>query len=354
MGCACKAGIGAQSLLRELVSAALAAPCRGREGGSILRFEVEGRLAGLLPVIRAPRYYRYPLPQLASWVHDNCFLGAPLVERGCEVAFWRALLAWADRRAGTSLFLHLRSLPLSGPLHDALETVLTEQGRPGAVVHREARALLASDLSPEAYLEASLTGKKRKELRRQSARLSELGHVAVERQEDGEGIAAWCEEFLALEAKGWKGEAGSALASAPGTRALFVESLAGAAGQGRLERLTLRLNGGPIAMLASFLTSPGAFSYKTAFDESFARYSPGVLLQRENLAMLERPGIDWTDSCASADHPMIDHLWRERRVVGRYSIAIGGALRRALFTRLLRAETARAAPVLPPSEDLPA
>ena len=37
------------------------------------------------------------------------------------------------------------------------------------------------------------------------------------------------------------------------------------------------------------LTPPGAFSYKTAFDERYARFSPGVLLQRENLAMLERP-----------------------------------------------------------------
>ena len=67
-----------------------------------------------------------------------------------------------------------------------------------------------------------------------------------------------------------------------------------------------------IAMLATFLTPPGAFSYKTAFDERYARFSPGVLLQRENLAILQRDGIAWTDSCAAADHPMIDHIWRER------------------------------------------
>jgi len=211
----------------------------------------------------------------------------------------------------------------------------------------EERALLASPLAPDAYLEQAMTGKKRKELRRQYSRLSELGPLAWERETGAEGLDAWCEAFLALEASGWKGRAGSALACDPATAALFRESLAGAAARGRLERLALRLDGHPIAMLATFLTPPGAFSFKTAFDEGFARFSPGVLLQRENLAMLERDDVAWTDSCAAADHPMIDHIWRERRPIGRLSIAIGGMARRALFSRLLSAELSRQSPTGP-------
>ena len=92
-------------------------------------------------------------------------------------------------------------------------------------------------------------------------------------------------------------------------------------------------------MLANFIAPPGAFSFKTAFDERFARFSPGVLLQRENLALLERAGVDWCDSCASADHPMIDHFWRERRAIGRVSVGIGGKLRRAAFRAIARVET---------------
>ena len=38
---------------------------------------------------------------------------------------------------------------------------------------------------------------------------------------------------------------------------------------------------------------------------------------------------------------MIDHIWRERRPVGRLSIAIGGKLRRTLFGQLLRRELGR-------------
>ena len=92
-------------------------------------------------------------------------------------------------------------------------------------------------------------------------------------------------------------------------------------------------------MLATFLCPPGAFSFKTAFDERYARFSPGVLLQRENLELLARPDIVWTDSCAAMDHPMIDHFWRERRTVARHSIAIGGKVRRLVFRTLAARET---------------
>ncbi|RYE53161.1 MAG: hypothetical protein EOP20_13820, partial [Hyphomicrobiales bacterium] len=84
-----------------------------------LRFELGGRLAGLLPVVRPSRYYRYPFPHLANWLHPNMFCGAPLVAQGCEVAFWQAMLRWVDRESGAALFLHLRDLPLGGMKHPA-------------------------------------------------------------------------------------------------------------------------------------------------------------------------------------------------------------------------------------------
>ncbi|OYZ19261.1 MAG: hypothetical protein B7Y31_15060 [Novosphingobium sp. 16-62-11] len=128
---------------------------------------------------------------------------------------------------------------------------------------------------------------------------------------------------------------------APETEALFRTSLEHAAALGKLERLTLALDDKPIAMLANFLTAPGSFSFKTAFDEAYSRFSPGVLLQRENLALLSRPDIQWCDSCAAPDHPMIDSLWTERRPIGRISVALGGKLRRTAFETLLALELRR-------------
>ncbi len=307
----------------------------------LVRFERAGELIGLLPVERARRYSRWPLPHLASWLHPNCFLGAPLVQYGEEAAFWQALLARADAKPGAALFLHLAAMPLDTRLADALFATCAAQRRRIALVRREERAMLASTMAPVDYLAHALPGKKRKELRRQQARLAELGTVATVRQDDAQGIHEWINAFLSLEARGWKGREGSALAAVPGTAVLFRGALAEAAARGKLERLSLTLDGRPIAMLASFLSAPGAFSFKTAFDEDFARFSPGVLLQLENLAMLDRKTIDWTDSCAATDHPMIDSLWEQRRPIGRLSVAIGGFARRAVFGKLADIELGR-------------
>lgn len=301
--------------------------------------ERDGRLEGIMPLARFRSYDRYPLPHLGNWLHANAFCGSPLVAAGAERAFWRELLAWADENAGAALFLHLHELPAGGAAFHALRDEIAAAPRPAAVVKRSERAMLSSTLTPEAYLEQSLSGKKRKELRRQHNRLAEEGALAFERRQDGESLERWIEAFLALEAAGWKGTEGSALASRRDTRAFFVEALSGAAAAGRLERLTLSLDARPVAMLANFLTPPGAFSFKTAFDERLARFSPGVLLQRENLALLARDDIAWADSCAAAGHPMIEHIWREKRTILRVSLGVGGQARRALGRGLLRAET---------------
>ncbi|MFN4020483.1 MAG: GNAT family N-acetyltransferase [Erythrobacter sp.] len=299
----------------------------------------DGRLSGLMPVVRRARYYGHRVPHASGWLHANAFCGVPLVAAGLEEDFWRALLAHFDRTARRALFLHLPLLPAGGPVDAALERVLAAGKRAHYRVAEENRALLTGALSAAEYLERAMSAKKRKELRRQHNRLAEEGALAFERLEGEAGIAEWTREFLALEAAGWKGEAGSALASAADTCALFTQSLAGAAAAGRLERLALRLDGRAIAMLVNFLTPPGAYSFKTAYDEAYARFSPGMLLQLENLALLEHAEVDWADSCAVEGHPMIERLWRgQRRMVSR-NIAIGGLLRRAAFRLLMAYET---------------
>lgn len=307
----------------------------------LLCFHVDGQLAGLMPFHRSRSYYSYPFPHAANWVHPNCFLGAPLVARGCEAAFWRALLEWVDRHSRSALFLHLTEMPLTGEMYDGLEEVIAEQNRPSGIVMRQERPVLSSPLGSESYFESAYSSKRRRELRRQFNRLSEAGEVAFVWHWDDAAIAAWCEDFLRLEASGWKGEAGSALACSEGTRALFCQALEAAAARGKLVRAALLLDGRPVAMLANFVAAPGSFGFKTAFDEGFAPYSPGVLLEREYLKTLDRGDIAWCDSCAAPDHPVMAEMWTARRAIGRISVGIGGPVRRAAFKAILAQELGR-------------
>lgn len=286
------------------------------------------QLIGVLPLVVEQGYGRVPVRFVQNWRHHHHFFGAPLVAAGREQDFWRALLTGLDGEGWAPGFLHLRDLTEGGPLHVALNAVATELWRPTHIAYRETRALLQSALSPEAYYEQAVRKKKRKELARLGNRLREEGQLTSRSFAPGDDLALWCDAFLQLEGSGWKGREGSALNATPATEAFFRDALAGAQAEGRLQIVALDLDGQPIAMLVNFITPPGSFSFKTAFDERFARFSPGVLVQRDNLAILDRDDVDWMDSCASENHPMIDSFWTERRTMLRVTVPLAGRRRR--------------------------
>ncbi len=304
----------------------------------VVRDGSDGPVIGIMPLAPAAHYGRLPLRHVTGWAHPNHFLGSPLVRAGFESLFWSILLGWCDAAAWARTLLHVPRLTEGGPLHHALVDVARVRGGEPETVHREERALLESSLSPADYWDAAVRPKKRKELRRQANRLAEQGEVRLRRWEAGEAIDTWIDAFLDLEARGWKGRAGSALASHTDTQAWFRAILVGAADAGRLDMRTLDLDDRPLAMLINFLSPPGGFSFKTAFDEDYSRFSPGVLLQQANLDLLDDPTIDWVDSCAAPGHPMIDSVWRERRALVWINVPLSAPGDRLRFATLAKAE----------------
>lgn len=292
-------------------------------------------LVGLLPIAGATRYGRMRARHVENWLHYHAFLGTPLVRAGHEDAFWSQALAALD---ATDLpgFVHLVGLTGGGSVTRALL-----RARPGAaVVHRCERALLDSDLSPAAYYETVVRKKKRKEIGRLRARLAEMGAVVSRRLESRDALDEWTDAFLMLEASGWKGRDGAALGNEAETIGFLRATLAAAFDARRLDMLRLDVDGRAVAMLINFVAAPGSFSFKIAYDEAFARFSPGVLIQLDNLGVLDRADIGWMDSCAAQGHPMINSLWAERREIVRVSVPLDGLRRRATFAACRALETA--------------
>lgn len=282
-------------------------------------------LIGLLPVVTRTRHGRLPIGCVSNWIHDHCFFGAPMIRRGRELAAWRDFMTQLDAAPWARGFLHLEALDAAGANAAAIEALCVEQRRGRREIHRYDRAMLRSDLDADSYWESQVRSKKRKELRRLQKRLAELGVVEQRLLTDPADLPLWCDAFLALEASGWKGAAGSALACKAGDSAFFRAACAAAIAAHRLHFLRLDLDGRPIAMLVNFRHGEGGFSFKIAIDEALGRFSPGVLIEIANLhAVQGDPEIGWMDSCAAADHPMIDSLWAERRTIVQYRIALHG------------------------------
>ena len=163
-------------------------------------------------------------------------------------------------------------------------------------------------------------------------RLSDRGALTFSILEDTDEIVGWCDTFLALEAAGWKGSKGSAFANLPETAKFFRDVIFGAFEAGRLDFQRLNLDGRAIAMLVNFRTPPGSWSFKIAYDEALSQFSPGVLIELENLRrVLQDQEIDWMDSCAVEDHPMINSLWGERRAIVQVSVPLSGMTRTLKF-----------------------
>ena len=287
----------------------------------------DGAGVALFALAALPRHGRAPIRTVTSWRHPNGLIPPIAIRAGEEDAAWAALIAALPRRFAAAQ-LCVPDLPSDSATARGLEAAAAAHRLPLRRHDAHARAMISSTLDPAAYWDGAVRGKKRKELRRQWSRLGELGALAVDLSVERDG-PGWIDRFLALEASGWKGAAGSALASAHATRTFCTAAFTAAHDAGRVAVTAITLDRRDVAMLVSLIERNEAFTFKTAYDEAYARFSPGVLIQRESLPRLL--GYARTDSLAVADHPMIDSLWSERRAIASYALPLPGIAPRLQF-----------------------
>ncbi|HEX8447304.1 MAG TPA: GNAT family N-acetyltransferase [Sphingomonas sp.] len=289
------------------------------------------RLIGLLPLQPGRMAGRYSPALLQNWEQPVRALGDPLVLAGHERDFWIAALAHLDRH-GSGAYLRLSTLAADGSVTAALLALLAERRRPWAVTRRTVRAILRHGPTSAAYRAAHIRKKVLKEQRRLLNRLGEHGELSVDRLADDADPARWIDALFALELGGWKGRDGVAAAADPVRERSFRQILTTAHALGRLDFRRLALDGAPLAMLATIETPQGhAFQLKIAYDENYAAFSPGVLLEMACLdVMLDEGRLDLVDSCARAGHPMIDRIWVERRDIISLTLPFDRPLSRLL------------------------
>jgi CelD/BcsL family acetyltransferase involved in cellulose biosynthesis len=280
-------------------------------GGQELRFVLvhyAGELAGFFPLKAERRFRGLPVRTLSSWRHPHCMLCVPLVRASVASKVLAAFLQWA--RANASV-VDLSHLIAEGAFHQALVDALNEVEYTSAITDAYTRPLLLR--SKEAMP---------RDVRRREKRLYEAGTVERLVLRSREELPRWIDEFLALEAAGWKGRRGSALACSETNRRFAHQLFTGAFERGRLIMVGINFNGRPAARVCGFTAGEGAIGFKTAYDESLRRYAPGMLAQVDLIrAFHERPELQWMDSYSDAGNAAVDELWRHRRTVQRVAIA---------------------------------
>jgi CelD/BcsL family acetyltransferase involved in cellulose biosynthesis len=297
----------------EPAFALAAQPVFGRDVGATLVWSREStrRLLGLFPSRTARYRYGLPWPIVMGWINPYAPLSVPLVDREAAEVVLGAWLEHMGSRRPRLLLLPM--FPQEGELARAFDAALARRGGASVAFALHERALLAPAGERADYVERALPRKKLKELGRQLRRLGDDGAVAWDVARDPAAIGAALADFLALEVAGWKGRAGTAAARSPEIHTLLQAAVSALAREGKAEITRLMLAGRAIAALIVLRSGDTAWCWKIAYDEQHARASPGVqLMLQATKALLAEPGLNRVDSCAAPDHPMIDHIWRER------------------------------------------
>lgn len=270
------------------------------------------RLLGLFPM-RVARRYGFCPRLLTGWIHPFSVLGVPLVDRDEPE---ETVAAWLDGVAGEPALPNVAMLPavsVEGPFAAALERVLADRGIAYTDFGLLKRALLAPGGDRANYLAQAMGAKHRKELPRRRRRLAELGAVTHDVLTAEPDVTAALERFLEIEASGWKGRRGTAGMNCPTRLSFFRQAITALARDGKARIDLLRVGDRVIATSIALRSGNTLFGWKMAYDEGYAKYSPGAQLVLDlTKDVLADDDIARIDSCAAANHPMIDHLWHDR------------------------------------------
>ena len=281
-----------------------------------------------------------------TWKYKHSALGTPLIDRLAATRAVDAVLAWLrEKKLGQSALV-MRDLARGGEAAALIADRCATQGLVTTGLNEHERAALRPEaVEPSARPYGTRTRKHEREVDRLARRLAETGAVAFGSASDAADIRYAAEWFLALEQAGWKGRRRTAFLSDAGDAAFLRAALRQLARAGKCRIDWIAVDGRPIAMAIVLRSADRAYYWKTTYDERYARYSPGVQLTR---ALAERqladPAIQITDSCAIANHPMIDRLWPSRQAMFDLLIgvdparsrAFSGAVRRERFARVVR------------------
>jgi CelD/BcsL family acetyltransferase involved in cellulose biosynthesis len=294
--------------------------------------EEGGRFYACLPIRRVTRWRSLPYKIVTSQVRRMTYLGTPLVaeEYGLEAVTTVLSALVEERRRGGSRVLVLQDLT-EGRVSSLFRAAASDLKLPLVVFESFERGTLGRH-DPPAHLQAHSPKTLRNLKRKQRNLGKEIGGTAeiVDRGDDPEAI----EEYIALEASGYKADNGVAMAIVPGEPEYFRDMCGRFAADGRFHLLCLAGETRTPAMIAWISSGDSIFQFKWSYDEAFSKYSPGIILHTEAMRYFdEKTEARLLDTCTWGENEMVNRLYPDRRTIASYFIVLGPSIRDRLVMR---------------------
>lgn len=263
---------------------------------------------------------------LEALPYNYAFLSSPVVDPAYLDAVIAAFFAAIEQSAALPDVVSLPSLDAECPSYPAMLRELAARGVTPLLLSESARPFVTREFG------VKRSGSTRKKLRQDWNRLTAIGTVDVVNDRTIAGVEQAFESFLALEKASWKGAEGTALLSDAQDAAFVRRLLHRLAAQGNASVALLRVDGEAIAAQVLMYCGTTAYTWKTAFNAAFGKYSPGTLLiDRITEELFAGPDIMAINSCA-AEASFMAQLWAGRRTMVDMLVGLGP--RRSLGYRM--------------------
>ena len=262
-----------------------------------------------------PHQSAFPVRVLTIPPGPHRYLATPVIDRACLDETLDAMLDALAADPRLPKIAALDAMSTESPTMEALARVLAARGSAPCVLEQFRRPKLASNLDGKSYLEKALSSSSRKKLRQHRRRLAEKGALTTVVATEPDDVRRALEDFMQMEASGWKGQQGTALLCDAGNAAFMRKAIVNMAALGCASIHALYLDRKPVSMQIVVRAGSAAFTWKTAYDEQFHEFSPGMLLLEDyTTAFLADKSISYVDSCAHDDSGYMS-AWIERQAV---------------------------------------
>lgn len=269
-----------------------------------------------------------PLRVLRAPAGPHGFLATPVLDRQLAEPVLHAMLDAIAAAPDLPNILSATPIRADGATMPILRHVMPARRAERHIFALWQRPLLQSDMDGGAYLAVAMSSSSRKKLRQHRRRLAERGVLSSHTYLSAPDVCAAFEQFLVLEAAGWKGRRGDALNCSPSDAAFARDMMATLSARGDARIYALCLDERPVCMQIVLRSGAAAFTWKTAYDENLHDVSPGILLLEDyTKALLADSAIAFVDSCAF-DETSFMSVWRERETLAHIWIDArrGGSL----------------------------
>lgn len=196
--------------------------------------------------------------------------------------------------------LSIRFAAAGGTTAEAVAAAAARRGMTSAARTMMRSPVIVLDGDFETY-RRRLSKNLRKNLSRRRTRMEELGEIEFTVSGGGPDLEAELAEALRIEASGWKGRQGTAIASDARTRRFYTEVAAWAAEVGILRLAFLRAGGIPIAFDFGLASNGTYYSLKTGYESEHHRLGPGAALTHDLIRHCYAEGLDRVELLGSED-----------------------------------------------------